>query len=156
MAAELITSADLALYFASAGARDRYANQDASVTANAIAVATARIVSAAKNQYTEASVDASTAAATNAEIKHFACILAAGALSGGGRERPETIQLDLDEATRWLGFLAGGSVNVPEWTRLGSAATDGSGTGGVRYHAPDHVFDNTDTDSGFYYRDRDL
>src|SRR5574340_574425 len=154
MAAEFITTSDLALYFGTSGRRALFADSDTDNIARAIAVATALIVSAAKNQFTAASIDAATAATTSADIKSMACKLAAGELTGGGKERPQTIAEDLDDAKRWLGFLAGGSVNVPDWTRISGMS---SAAAEVAYVMPDELtFDLDNSSQNWYYRDQEL
>lgn len=146
-----IDSTDLQRYFSTADRMNRYASQAADNITYAISVATARISSAAKNVFTAASVDGATVGTTSAEVKQMACALAAGVLTGGGQERPETIQRDFESAEKWLGILAGGKVHVPEWTRI---AGNEDGTSTTAHRKPrQRVFDRDDPDAEFDSRD---
>lgn len=119
----------------------------------AITAASDMFRSAAVNRYTEASIDALTSETIPGEAQYHIESLVLGILTGSDEVQPETIAKAADLARQWLGFLAGGSAHVEGLTPLSSATAGGSGSGSVRYAAPEsREFDRDSTNQRFAAR----
>lgn len=126
-----------------------YAKNDEALITRAINIGSERAISALKNTFDSATIDALTSATAPEEVRYHVENMAMDFLTSWDGARPESITKDAEAARDWLKFAAGGSVNL-DLLRIGETSAGISGRGDVSWRSPVILDSDGIPDEDFY------